>query len=216
MDGEPMILPHVVWDMGGILYRYFTEVMRDRAIARGVRIGRIPLGPTGEVPDADYERMQEGQIDEAEYLTLVKARLRVLGIDDDPTRTIDWPHQERRETWGAIRAIHRAGHRQAVLTNDATKWLGPNWWETWKPAGWFEATVDVATIGERKPAARPYLAAVEALDADPTECMFVDDMRVNCRGAEAVGMASFWFDVREPVESVDKLLATLGLGASER
>ncbi|HYV02034.1 MAG TPA: HAD-IA family hydrolase [Actinomycetota bacterium] len=211
-----MKLPHVVWDMGGILYRYFTEVMRDRGAERGWPIDRIPLGPTGDVRDADYERMQDGEIDEADYLALVVARLRAAGIDDDPRGTIDWADQERRETWAAIRTIHRAGHRQAVLTNDASRWLGPNWWETWKPAGWFEAMVDVTTIGERKPAPRPYLAAAEALDADPTECVFVDDMRVNCRGAEAVGMASFWFDVRAPGESVDKLLATLGLSASER
>src|SRR5712691_10953935 len=194
-----MTLPNVIWDMGGLLYRYFTEVMRDRGTERGWPIDRVPLGPTGDVPDADYERMQEGEIDEADYLALVVERLRAVGIDDDPTRTID-----------------SAGHRQAVLTNDASKWLGPNWWETWKPAGWFEAMVDVTSIGERKPAARPYLAAAEALDADPAECLFVDAMRVNCRGADAVGMASFWFDVRAPGGSVAKLLATLGLAATNR
>jgi len=211
-----MTLPNVIWDMGGILYRYFTEVMRDRGTERGWPIDRVPLGPTGDVPDADYERMQEGEIDEANYLALVVERLRAVGIDDDPTRTIDWPHQERLATWDAIRTIHRAGHRQAVLSNDASKWLGPNWWDTWEPAGWFEAMVDVTSIGERKPAARPYLAAAEALDADPAECLFVDDMRVNCRGADAVGMASFWFDVRAPGGSVAKLLATLGLAATNR
>jgi putative hydrolase of the HAD superfamily len=216
MDGGTVNRPHVVWDMGGILYRYFTQVMVERGSERGWPIDRVPLGPTGVVPDADYERMQEGEIDEAEYLALVVARLRAAGVDDDPRRTIDWPSQERREVWDAIRTIHGAGHRQAVLTNDASKWLGPSWWETWEPAGWFDAMVDVSTIGERKPAARPYLAAAEALEADPTECVFVDDMRVNCRGAEAVGMASLWFDVRAPSESVDKLLATLGLASSDR
>ncbi|MFL5797257.1 MAG: HAD-IA family hydrolase [Actinomycetota bacterium] len=216
MDGGTVTLPHVVWDMGGIVYRYFTEVMVERGTERGWPIDGVPLGPTRQIPDADYERMQEGEIDEAEYLAIVVARLRAVGIDDDPTRTIDWQSQERREVWDAIRSIHRAGHGQAVLTNDASTWLGPGWWETWEPAGWFDAMVDVATIGERKPAARPYLAAAEALDADPTECLFVDDMRVNCRGAEAVGMASLWFDVRAAGESTDKLLATLGLAASER
>ena len=39
-----MKLPHVVWDMGGILYRYFTEVMRDRGTERGWPIDNIPLG----------------------------------------------------------------------------------------------------------------------------------------------------------------------------
>ncbi len=204
-------LPHVVWDMGGIMYRYFTEVIGDAGRERGWPVGGIPLGPASDVPDPDYDRMREGLIDEPEYARIVAHRLRDAGIDGDPLHAIAWTDQARPETWAAIRRIHDAGFRQAVLTNDASAWLGERWWETWEPARWFDAMIDVAAIGVRKPAPEPYLAAADALGADPTECLFIDDMPVNCRGAEAVGMASLLFDVRDPAASVRELDDVLGL-----
>lgn len=47
------------------------------------------------------------------------------------------------------------------------------------------------------------------MDANPEDCLFVDDMRANCIGAEAVGMASFWFDITDPTGSLDRLRAQL-------
>ncbi|CAN5362183.1 HAD-IA family hydrolase [soil metagenome] len=210
-----MRLPHVVWDMGGILFRYFTEVLLEMGAERGWPVDRIPLGPTGGLPDPEYQLMQAGDIDEPLYRQIVVDRLRGAGVGEDPTLAIDWPHEQRPETWEAVRVIHAAGHRQAVLTNDASRWLGPGWWESWEPARWFDAMVDVDTVGVRKPAAAPYLAAADALGADPATCLFVDDMPVNCRGAEAAGMDSLWFDVLAPAESIAKLLATLGLAVEE-
>lgn len=202
-------LPHVVWDMGGIMYRYFTELLLEVGEERGWPLSRIPLGPTGRVADRDYERMLSGEIDEPGYLAAVRSRLSGEGIDFEPTTDLDWSGQARPETWDAIRQIHDAGHRQALLTNDATAWLGARWWETWEPAGWFEAMVDVVTVGVRKPAPEPYLAAASALGAPTTECLFVDDMPVNCQGAEAVGMASQRFDVTDPQGSISRLLHRL-------
>lgn len=201
----------VVWDMGGIMYRYFTELMLGLGRERGWPIERLALGPTGSVPDSDYDTMLDGGIDEPEYLRRVVERLRVEGISFDPPRDLDWSGHTRPETWDAIRRIHHARFRQGLLTNDATKWLGERWWETWEPAGWFEAMVDVVTLGARKPEPEPYLAIADELGIPPSDCLFVDDMHVNCRGAEGVGMESHWFDITRPGESLSGLLSRLGI-----
>ena len=203
--------PALIWDMGGILYHYFTEVLLEMAPARGWELAGVPLGPTGEVADPAYERMLHGEIDEHDYLEEVRARLRAAGIDVDPVAAIDWHAHERRAAWEVVAAAHAAGHPQAVLTNDATRWLGERWWETWEPADWFDRMIDVATLGERKPAAGPYLAAARALDLPPGKCLFIDDLPVNCAGAEEVGMASQLLDVRDPQGSLDQLAKRLGL-----
>lgn len=201
----------VIWDMGGIMFRYFTELMLDLGAEWGWPLERLALGPTGRLPDPAYEDMLEGRIDEPEYLEVVVGRLRAEGIDFDPPRDLDWSDQSRPETWAAIRRIHEAGFRQGLLTNDATRWLGDRWWDTWEPVAWFDALVDVVTLGIRKPAPEPYLAVATALGLAPAACIFVDDMPVNCRGAEAVGMVSHRFDVTRPVESLDGLIRRLGL-----
>ena len=142
---------------------------------------------------------------------MITTRLQAEGIDFDAPRDLDWTGHERDETWSAIRRIHDAGHRQAILTNDASKWLGSDWWETWEPAEWFDVMVDVAMIGVRKPAPEPYLEAARRLGVPPAECLFVDDMPVNCRGAEAVGMESLLFDITDPVGSIERLMDRLDL-----
>lgn len=206
-----MTLPCVVWDMGGILYRYFTELMVEVGQERGWPVDRLPLGPTGPGDDPLYRRMLEGEFDEPEYLRRVVGALAAVGIDFDPPRDLDWSDRERPEAWAAILRLHEAGFRQALLTNDASKWLGEQWWETWEPARWFEGVVDVTTLGVRKPDPEPYRAAARALGVPPQACLFVDDMPVNCRGAEAVGMASLWFDVTDASGSIARLYDALGL-----
>jgi len=205
--------PHVVWDMGGIMYRYFTELMVDYGRDHGWPLDQIPLGPTGEIADDNYARLVAGAFDEPDYVQRILADLAGRGIEHDPTRDLSWEGNERTETWATIERIHHAGHRQALLTNDASKWLGPNWWESWGPSRWFEVVIDVVMVGVRKPAPEPYLAVARALDVAPSECLFVDDMPINCRGAEAVGMKSHLFEITDPEGSLRRLEGRIGLNA---
>ena len=41
-----------------------------------------------------------------------------------------------------------------------------------------------------KPQPEIYRLAAERLEVAPEECLFVDDLRENCEGAEAVGMTA--------------------------
>ncbi|MBD3784330.1 MAG: HAD-IA family hydrolase [Micrococcales bacterium] len=203
----------VVWDMGGIFRRYFTEVLVDVGRERGWPVGRMALGPTGSVPDPDYDAMDAGEISEGEYYARVVERLHDEDIDFDPKRDPDWADEDRRAVWSLVHDIADSPLRQAVLTNDASNWLGPDWWETWPERRFFDAVVDVATIGVRKPAAGAFEHVLRLLDADPARTVFVDDMRVNCRGAEAVGIAAHHLDIRDADGSVAALRARLGLAA---
>ena len=201
----------VVWDMGGVFNRYFIQVMVDVGRSNGWPLHRIPLGPSGQVEDTDYEDMNEGRIEEARYLEILLGRLRAEGIPFDPRVDIDQDLILRPETWRFIDRLHQEGRTQAILTNDASKWMGERWWETWERASMFAAVVDVATLQGRKPAPEVYLAACRAIDREPGKCIFVDDMGVNCRGAEAVGMHVQWFDIIDPVRPLAELEERIGL-----
>jgi putative hydrolase of the HAD superfamily len=194
----------VVWDMGGVLYRYFTELLVDQARAEGW-LDSLPLGPTGPVPDTDYQAMAEGSMDEAEYVRRVQDRLRSVGVDPELYRRFDWKTEIRPYVLAMVEELHDQAFRQVVLTNDASRWLGPEWRTTWEYASLFDALVDVAELVARKPDPLPYLEAARAVGCAPRECVFVDDLPVNCRGAEAVGMATVWFDVTDEVGSLSRL-----------
>ncbi len=209
-DSIPQI---IVWDMGGIMYRFFTELMVEVGKKRNWPLERLPLGPTGPGDDPFYEKMDQGEISEPEYLQHVTGALRNEGISFNPKQDMDFSTGERGFTWQVITHLKNSGFRQALLTNDATAWLGECWWETWPHAHLFEQVVDVKTVGVRKPAPEPYLACVDALQCQPQECLFVDDMHANCRGAEAVGMQSFWFDICDPKGSLEELQMILRVSA---
>lgn len=210
-----MTVPQVVvWDMGGIFQRYFTEAILELGEERGWAVEAMPLGPTGTVPDPEYDAMDAGELGEGEYYLRTMARLREAGIDYDPRTDPEMAARRREEVWGLIEEIAASPVRQAVLTNDASKWLGEDWWHTWPHRHLFDAVVDVEQVGVRKPAPEPFRHVLAALDADPADAVFVDDMRCNVRGAEAVGMTGHHFDIARPEESVATLRARLPLGSS--
>lgn len=204
-------LKAVVWDMGGIFHRYFTEALVDVGAERGWPIERMALGPTGFVSDPDYVAMTEGEIEEVDYLRTVVTRLEVEGIRFDPVVDHDWDRELRPEVWDAIDRIHRSPLFQAILTNDATRWMGERWWESWEKGRYFDAIIDVATLEHRKPYPEPYLEVIDRTGFAADECLFIDDMPVNCRGAEAVGMQSHLFEITRPDASITSLLQRIGL-----
>lgn len=117
----------------------------------------------------------------------------------------------REDIWLIINKIKSCGIRQIILTNDATNWLGEKWWETWPHMPLFEAVLDVKNIGFAKPLSEAYIACLNELNLPPEECIFIDDMHVNCSGAEAVGMHSYWFDISNPQDAIAGLEAYLNI-----
>ena len=54
----------------------------------------------------------------------------------------------------------------------------------------FEAIVISGDVGMHKPEPDIFLLGAERIGVPPAECAFVDDLRENCAGAEAVGMTA--------------------------
>jgi putative hydrolase of the HAD superfamily len=66
-----------------------------------------------------------------------------------------------------------------------------------------------AEVKLHKPQPEIYRLAAERLQVEPERCLFVDDLRENCEGAEAVGMTAIRF--RDPAQTIDKLAELTGL-----
>jgi putative hydrolase of the HAD superfamily len=77
----------------------------------------------------------------------------------------------------------------AMLTNNVREWE-PQWRAKLPEIDEiFELVVDSAFVGMRKPDREIYELTLERLgDVDPAECLFVDDVDVNCETAQGLGM----------------------------
>ena len=76
----------------------------------------------------------------------------------------------------------------------------------------FDDVVISAEVKLHKPQLEIYRLAAERLDVKPEGCIFVDDLRENCEGAEAVGMMAIRF--RDPEQTIARLSELTGLALS--
>jgi putative hydrolase of the HAD superfamily len=107
----------------------------------------------------------------------------------------------------ALERVH-ATHRTALLTNnlapmdrssDLARALLPH----------VDAVIESAVVGARKPEPAFYLMACEALGVEPADCVFLDDLGVNCKAARQLGMRTI--KVVDPEAALDELEAILGV-----
>lgn len=112
-----------------------------------------------------------------------------------------------------MRSLRGRGLRTALLTNNIREWE-PHW-RAKIPAidEIFELIVDSAFVGIRKPDPRIYELTLERLgEVRAEECVFVDDVDVNCEAAAALGMRAVHYV--EPGQAVREVEAAVRANGS--
>jgi epoxide hydrolase-like predicted phosphatase len=148
---------------------------------------------TGELAEADFEQRFGALLGVAEREGLITRLFAGLQPEE---RMID-----------AVKAAHAGGMRTGLISNS---W-GLGIYDR-APTDVFDASVISADVGLHKPQPEIYLLACERLAVDPAEAVFVDDLRENCAGAEAVGMTALLH--RDPEDTVARLEELLGIELS--
>jgi epoxide hydrolase-like predicted phosphatase len=148
-------------------------------------------------------RLETGEVDAAEFEPAFGALLGVADTGGLIERLFAGLRPD--ETMiGAVRAARREGVRTGLISNS---W-GLGIYDR-APTDLFDATVISGDVGIHKPLPEIYLLACERLGVEPPQAVFVDDLRENCAGAEAVGMTAVLH--RESVETVARLEELLGV-----
>jgi putative hydrolase of the HAD superfamily len=73
----------------------------------------------------------------------------------------------------------------------------------------FEAVIESSKAGVRKPDPRIYQMMCTALGLEPAQCVYLDDLGINCKPAAALGMAAI--KVVSGEQALADLSALLGL-----
>lgn len=106
----------------------------------------------------------------------------------------------------AVKAAGRSGVATAIVSNS---W-GTGIYERMPLQDVVDTVVISGEVGLHKPEPAIYELAAERLGLAAGSCVFVDDLRENCAGAEAVGMTAVLH--RDPDETIDVLERELGVG----
>jgi epoxide hydrolase-like predicted phosphatase len=107
-----------------------------------------------------------------------------------------------------MRELKEAGYRMAMLTNNVREWE-PLWRSMLPVDEIFETVVDSAFVGHRKPESRIYAITLERIEMKPEQCLFVDDVQVNCEGAFRAGIRAVHFQGND--QAIAEIRAELGL-----
>ncbi len=203
----------VISDFGGVL-----TTPLGNAFAAWSRESGIPLEDLGSAMAAATERhghhplfvLEKGLITQAEFNRRVDRQLGA-GRSLDGMLDIWFGHLERNHGMiEYLRELRGGGLRMALLTNNVREWE-----PRWRPMlpeidELFEVVVDSAFVEMRKPEPEIYELTVERLGGGLTadDCVFVDDMAINCEAARELGMAAVVFgDFEQARAEIDEALA---------
>jgi epoxide hydrolase-like predicted phosphatase len=191
-------------DFGGVLttdvWQSFDAFCRAEGLPEGTVKKLFRENPEAL---AELRKLETGEADEAAF---ERRFAEILGASPDKLieRLFEGmkPAGEMVEAVGKIRA---AGKLTCLVSNS---WSQAHYDEADLRA-LFDAVVISGQVGLHKPQPEIYELAAERLGVAPRACVFVDDLRENCAGAEAVGMAAVLH--RDPPETLSRLEELLGV-----
>jgi putative hydrolase of the HAD superfamily len=106
-----------------------------------------------------------------------------------------------------MRSLKGRDYRMALLTNNVREW--EPYWRSMLPVDEiFETIVDSGFVGMRKPDPLIYELTLERLGVDADECLFVDDVEVNCEAGRKLGMTVVRFHDND--QAIAEIEAALG------
>jgi putative hydrolase of the HAD superfamily len=91
-----------------------------------------------------------------------------------------------------MREAKASGHRMGLLTNNVREWE-PLWRSMLPVDEIFEVVVDSGFVGCRKPDREIYDITLERMGVRADQCLFIDDIDVNCGTARDLGMSAVHF-----------------------
>lgn len=194
----------LIVDFGGVLTTSIWPAFASFCEAEGLDPDAVRKLFSGDAEALRLLRsLETGEIDSAEFEPAFGA---LLGVADstDLTRRLFAGLRPDEAMIGAVRAAGSAGIRTGLISNS---W-GLGIYER-APIDIFDQTVISGEVGMHKPQPEIYLLACERLAVAPGEAVFVDDVRENCAGAEAVGMRAILH--RDSDETVAMLEEILGV-----
>jgi putative hydrolase of the HAD superfamily len=134
---------------------------------------------------AELRRLERGELTEDEFAGRFAP---LLGIEDSEglVERLFAGMEPDDEMTEAVKRAHREGVRTGLISNS---W-GRGRYDRDAFAELFDGVVISGEVGLNKPQPEIFRLGAERVGLSPEECVFVDDLRENCEGAEAVGMTA--------------------------
>lgn len=186
----------VIWDFGGVVtsspFDAFARYESERGLPPGT-IRRInATNPDGNA----WARFERAEIDAVAFGMLFGEEARGLGHEIAGADVLSLLAGDIRPAMvAAIDAVKAAGLRTGCITNNVRAGRGAGMASDMAKAqavsaimARFDQVIESSKAGIRKPDPRIYSMMCEALGVAPAECVYLDDLGINCKPAAELGM----------------------------
>ena len=203
----------VIWDFGGVLttspFEAFARFERERGLPLDI-IRRTNAANHLENAWAKFER---AEVDIEAFDALFAAESAALGAEvrgrDVLPLLVGDLRPEMVEVLKRVNATFKTGCITNNLPANAIGSAGGRGLYIAEVMALFDHVIESARIGLRKPDPRIYQMMVEALEVDPRDCVYLDDLGVNLKPARDMGMTTI--KVASAAQAIAELEAATGL-----
>lgn len=200
----------VIFDFGGVMTSSPFEAFARYEAQHGLPAGLIRRVNATNPDDNAWAKLERSEIDVAGFDALFLAESTALGHPVPGRDVLPLLHGDLRAGMVAALKACRQRFRVACITNNISGDRDP------VTAGHmidvlalFELVIESSKVGLRKPDPRIYLMACERLGVEPAECIYLDDLGINCKPAAALGMTAI--KVTSEAQALADLAAATGL-----
>ena len=205
-----MAVEAVIWDFGGVFtsspFEAFNRFEAERGLPKDL-IRRV--NATNHHGNA-WALFERNEIDTARFDQLFLEESTALGHPVQGRDVLPLLSGAVRPRMVAALKTCKQHFKVGCITNNVVSMHSPGQDEIQRAAGamgqimpLFDAIIESSKAGVRKPDPKIYQMMCELLAVDPANCVYLDDLGINCKPAAALGMTAI------KVVDVDQTLADL-------
>ena len=201
----------VIFDLGGVVFPSPFEAFDEYDHGNGLAKGTLRALIRRSSEEGAWASLERGELTIDEFATALEAEADAAGFRLDARKLMALVGSglgPRPEMVRAIERIREEGLRTGALTNnwqDEDRRSTPHALHDMLP---FDAIVESAKEGLRKPDWRIYVLVLARLDVLASEAIFLDDLGMNLKPAREMGMLTI--KVGDPAVALAELADALG------
>lgn len=207
----------VIFDFGGVITSSPFDAFNRMEAQRGLPQDFVRSVNARNPDDNAWAKFERAECGAAEFDGLFAAEARALGHDLDGASVIACLSGDiRPEMVAAIDMLKSKGFALGCITNNVPSGKGAGMAVSDEKAAAVSAIMDrfnhiieSSKAGVRKPDPRIYAMMCAALAVSPSQCIYLDDLGINCKPAAAMGMAAI--KVTSGAQALNDLGALLAL-----
>jgi putative hydrolase of the HAD superfamily len=188
----------VIFDFGGVItsspFEAFNQLEADHGLPRDFIRGVNAVNPD----DNAWAKFERAEIDAASFDQLFAAEAKAAGHELAGTKVLEVLAGSVRPAMVAmLDELKTSGYRLGCITNNVPTGKGAGMARSEAAAAEisaimarFDHVLESSKVGVRKPDPRIYQMMCAALDVTPAECIYLDDLGINCKPAAKLGMTA--------------------------